>query len=200
MPRSIDPAELRTIGRRLRKAIGQATGVREPDLGPDAIMVWTEKLYPEFAALDDEESAVVSGFTQRSAPYCRRIAMATAALDNRRLANLTDLESAAALVRYSIGSVRYLMGSARDPRLDRLQRTADEAYPELLSRTWIINSLFRKHVSTEDIQAMIDTLCTDEMYRDSRGRKLYEEREIPRDGGGRPRRLFGRVVPLLLRS
>ena len=141
----------------------------------------------------------MADFLERGPAYLRRVAALKRAVDGRKRVRAADLKSSAWVIRYCLASARYAIDRGkRNPRLDRLQRAADEAYPELLGRSWIYQTLFHHHVKSRDIQEIIDMLCTDERYRDNKGRPLYEERSTPRPGGGRPRRQFGRVRSLSL--
>ena len=115
------------LGGRLAAAIDQASAVRCIQFDHDATQLWTDELYPELTGADDEDHAEAE-FTRRAAPYCLRVAGLLAALDGRQLMSKPDLAAAAALVRYSIASARYVLDrQARDPRLDRIRRALDEA-------------------------------------------------------------------------
>jgi hypothetical protein len=71
---------LAALAERLRKAIAAARKVTRLHLDADAVQLWTDELYEEFTAADDEDHAWTE-FTRRSAPYCLRVAALYAALD-----------------------------------------------------------------------------------------------------------------------
>ena len=195
-PDSMDGDVLERFSNGIEKAVNTAASINAISLSGQARSLLEDELYPEFADLAEEEDKVAD-FLERGTAYLRRVAALTAALDGRKQVRAEDLSSSAWLIRYSLASARYALDTGkRNPRLDRLQRAADEASPELLGRRWIYETLFHHNVSSEDIQEIIDTLCNDERYRDNKGRPLYEERSTPRTGGGRPRRQFGRVRSL----
>ena len=94
----------------------------------------------------DIEDEAWAEFTTRAAAYCQRIAALYAVLDGRTDMSKDDLAAAAALVRYSLASARYVLdGLHRDPRMDRLIRAIDGAGPAGLTRTEI-SALFGRHL------------------------------------------------------
>ena len=191
-PEGMTPEELEEYSNKIRKGLVHASGLDNIPLSARARRLFEDELYPEFSDLLDEDRKVAD-FLERGPSYLRRVSGLTSAIDGCKEVPVEKLESAACVVRYSLASARYALDEGkRNPRLDQLQRQADEACPDLLDREWIRGTLFHGNIKSEEIQEIIDTLCTDERYRDSRGRPLYEEREIPRRGGGRAKRKFGR--------
>ena len=139
-------------------AIDAAAGAGCIQLGRDATSLWTGELYPEFTGADDDDDRAFSEFTRRAAPYCLRIAGLYAALDGRALIGKDDLAAAGALVRYSLASARYVLGSAhRDPRMDRLTREITAAGQAGLTRT-AISALFSRKLSGDVLDQLLDEL------------------------------------------
>ena len=133
-------------------------------LGPAAIRLWTDELYPEFADLDDADDLAWSEFTRRAAPYCLRIAGLHAALDGRALIGTGDLTAAAAQIRYSVASARYVLdGVHRDPRKDRLTRAVDAAGPAGLTRSEI-SALFSRNLTAGALDKLLDWLIASGEY------------------------------------
>jgi hypothetical protein len=145
VPEPVAETVLSTLASRLADAIDAASKVECIKLGHDAISLWTDELYPEFADLDDADDLAWSEFTRRAAPYCLRIAGLHVALDGRALIGKDDLIAASAQVRYSVASARFVLdGVRRDPREDRLMRAIDAAGQTGLTRTQISGLFSRK--------------------------------------------------------
>ncbi len=155
------------LGARLADAIGNAEAVRRIQLGREAAELWTGELYPEMTGADDEDHAEAE-FTRRAAPYCLRIGGLLAALDGRQLIGKDDLTAAAALVRYSIASARYVLdGQARDPRLERIRRAVDAAGDAGLNRS-AISALFSRSLTKEVLGELLAQLTADGEYEEAR--------------------------------
>jgi hypothetical protein len=181
IPRGADPKTVTDLGGRLREAISQARGKTRVQLGEEAEALWCDELYDELTAADDEEMAWAE-FMRRAAPYCLRIAGLYAVLDGRDRISKTDLAAAAALVRYSTASARYVLGDLlRDPRMDRLTREITAAGETGLTRTQI-SALFGRHVSRDALDALLGELLSRDGY------------EIARtETGGRPVEIYRRT-------
>lgn len=145
------------LGGKLSDAITNGKPTRTIGLDPEATELWTDELYDELSAADDEDS-VWTQFTQRSAPYCRRIAALYAVLDQRYTVSKADLAAAAAVVRYSISTARYVLdGRMRDTRTDRIRRAIDAAGATGLTRTQI-SDLFSRNVKKKELDEMLADL------------------------------------------
>jgi hypothetical protein len=137
--------------------------------------------YDELSGADDEDAAWTA-FARRAAPYCRRIAALHAVLDHRSMVNETGLNAAAALVRYSIGSAKYVLDkSARNPKVDRLRRALDGAGDVGLSRREI-SALFSRNLTKEVLDELLKEIVTSgeyETFRDTgqRGRPAEKYRQ-----------------------
>lgn len=183
LPEGLGPELLYEFGGRLVKAISKASEFNRIGLSNAARDLWTDKLYPEFADLMNEEGPVAD-FMERSAPYCRRLSALTGVLKGDRKIGEEDLRAAAALVRYSISSARYVLGvKERDPKLDRLQRAVDEAYPGGLSGEQM-RDLFNRNLTKEELQDLADELCSN---------PEYELAEVHTGRPGRPRKQLRRL-------
>lgn len=173
LPEGMSDSVVRALAQRLDKAITQAKGLGPIGLTPAARERWEGSLYPEFGA-DDGDDFAWTEFTRRAAPYCRRIAALHAAMDGRRAVSADDLEAAGALVRYAIGSAKFVLDrTVRDPRMDRLVRALDSA-PEGLTRTEV-SRLFSGNRSAEELDRLLTDLVETGEY------EVFEE-----PTGGRP--------------
>ena len=167
---------------KLAAAIGRAAKVGAVQLGRDATDLWTGELYPEFAGADDDDDRAYSEFTRRAAPYCLRIGGLYAALDGRALIGKDDLAAAGALVRYSLASARYVLGSAhRDPRMDRLTRALTAAGEAGLTLT-AISALFSRNLPAAVLAELLGELLASRSYE-----------EIQAQTGGRAATLYRRT-------
>ncbi|WP_188316508.1 hypothetical protein [Solihabitans fulvus] len=105
-------------------------------------------------------------------------------LDGRDLVDATDLAAAAALVRYAIGSAKYVLDrTIRNPKMDRLRRALDGAGADGLSRE-DISALFSRNLTKK----VLDELLADLL--DTGG---YEEFTRPAQRG-RPARRYRRAT------
>ena len=182
IPEGVDEATLGTLSDDLYKGIDRARGVTIIQFGAHARRLWTDQLYDELTAGDDEDLAEAQ-FTRRAAPYCLRIAGLGAALEGRSLLSAADLVAAAAMVRYSIASARYVLDrQTRDPRLDRIHRAVDAAGEAGLTRTQV-SALFSRNLAKESLDGLLAELISDGQY------------EITRRGTrGRPAEIYRRVL------
>jgi hypothetical protein len=171
------------LSAQLADGIDKARTVQQIQLDWQATQLWTDELYDELTAGDDEDRAEAE-FTRRAAPYCLRVAGLLAVLDGRALIARADLAAAAALIRYSIASARYVLDrQARDPRLDRIRRAVDEAGQAGLSRS-AISALFSRNLSKAVLEELLAALTDDDEYEESqtatRGRpaQIYRRRGL----------------------
>jgi hypothetical protein len=166
----------------LARAIGAARKITQVQLGEEATQLWAGELYDELTAGDDEDLAEAE-FTRRAAPYCLRTAGLFAVLDGRRLISKPDLAAAAAVIRYSIASAKYVLDrQVRDPRLDRIRRAVDAAGNTGLTRTEI-SALFSRNLTKEVLGELLAQLVEDGEYEESRTAT-----------GGRPAETYRRVL------
>ena len=171
-----------TLGGRLASAIDQARNVGCIQFDREATDLWVADLYPELTGADDEDHAEAE-FTRRAAPYCLRIAGLLAALEGRALMTGADLASAAAVVRYSMASARFVLDrQVRDPRLDRIKRAIDTAGDSGLSRS-AISALFSRNLTKEVLDELLSQLSEDDVYEVARQHTR-----------GRPAETYRRVV------
>jgi Protein of unknown function (DUF3987) len=182
MPSGIDPEVLDGLSKRLAKNLTSARTKNQITLGQEAKTLWSGEVYDEMISCDDENAAYTP-FIQRAAPYCRRIAALIAVLDGRTVAGKEDLASAAALVRYSIASAKYVLHrQARDPRLDKIRRAVDTS-PDGLTRSEI-SALFSRNLSSTVLDELLTALTGDGEYE-----------IITRATGGRPAEVYRRTPP-----
>ncbi len=164
VPEPVAEPDLARLAGRLSDAVDEAGKVRCIQLGHAAIGLWTDELYPEFADLDDGDDLAWSEFTRRAAPYCLRIAGLSAALDGRALIGKDDLIAAAAQIRYSVASARFVLnGVRRDPREDRLVRAIDAAGQAGLTRT-AISGLFSRKLAASVLDDLLSRLIASDGY------------------------------------
>lgn len=163
IPLGVDYATQDRLGSLLQDAIQRGREIGEIGLSDEAKQLWTAELYDEFTEADDED-ALWTEFARRAAPYCRRIAAMYAAMDGRNLVGKDDLAAAAALVRYSVDSAKYVLdGRRRDPRMDRLMRAIDAAGTKGLSRAEI-SALFSRKLSTQVLAELLAALVETGRY------------------------------------
>jgi hypothetical protein len=180
IPTGVSAELVAELGGRLQKAITGAKDLGAIGMEPAATALWTGDLYDEFTEADDED-ALWTEFARRAAPYCRRIAALYAVLDQRRFVCRADLVAAAALVRYAIGTARFVLdGRRRDPRADRITRALDGAGEGGLSRAHI-SALFSRNLSKSVLDELLAGLVET---------GHYEFLKIPT--GGRPAEVYRR--------
>ncbi len=181
IPERMDPHVLKDLLVRLQKAVSRAQAFREIGLSAAGDRRW-RALYDEFDAIEEEDFGW-SECTRRAKPYCRRVAALLAVADARDLVGPDDLDAAAALVRYSIASAKFVLdGRDRDPRMDRLRRAIDSSETGL-SRSQV-SGMFSRNLSKEVLDAMLDALTGTGEYQ-----------EIRTSTGGRPATRFARLPP-----
>jgi hypothetical protein len=181
LPQGIPDRTLSDLAHRLATAIAAAQSITLIELTEPSRQLWCDELYDEFSAADDEDSAWTE-FARRAAPYCLRIAALYAALESQQRISVNDLAAAAALVRYSVASTKYVLDRQhRDPRLDRIRRSIDAAGTQGLTRTDVFK-LFSRNLSAKLLDELLEQLLTDEAYEISETRT-----------GGRPATTYRRV-------
>ncbi|WP_084211533.1 DUF3987 domain-containing protein [Pseudonocardia acaciae] len=149
------PADLiDELGASLAKRLQKGAHLGRIGLTAPAAALW-RGLYVEFGT-DHGDTGPVEQFLARTAPNCLRIAAIHAALDNTPDIEPDHLNAAAALVRYSIASVRTIFSNNGDQR--RLLDFITEAGPTGRTRTEITNVCFGKNRTSEDIEPLLDTL------------------------------------------
>ena len=167
IPEGVSEHTVETLGGKLYDGIAAAREVGQIQLGREATQVWTGGLYDEFTEADDEDRAEAE-FTRRAAPYCLRVAGLLAALEGRGLVGPADLAAAAALVRYSIASAKFVLDrQARNPRLDRIRRAIDAAGAEGLSRS-AVSALFSRNLPRPALEELLAELISGDEYEESR--------------------------------
>jgi Protein of unknown function (DUF3987) len=154
LPSGLGPEEIGPLAARLAKGIEAARSLRQIGLDREARDLWSNEVYEELTTYDDE-AAIYTQFIQRAAPYCRRIAALLAALDGRRDASKDDLAAAAATVRYSIASAKYILGrTSHNPNLDKIRRAIGTAGEEGLTKTEI-SALFSRNLPKDALEALL---------------------------------------------
>lgn len=180
IPEGVHESTVEKLSSKLYDDISEAREVGVIQLGDDAKGLWTGELYEELTEGDDEDRAE-GEFTRRAAPYCLRIAGLLAALEGRGLISNGDLRAAAAVVRYSIASARFVLDrQARDPRLDRIRRAIDAAGNEGLTRTEV-SGLFSRNLAKVALNQLLAELTEDGQYE-----------ETNKATGGRPALMYRR--------
>ena len=170
----IAETDLRALAAKLGSAVQAAKVVTKISLDDQAKKLWTSDLYEELIGADHEDTAAAE-FTRRAAPYCLRIAGLHAVLNRRDQVDADDLNAAAALVRYSVASARYVLEQTTgDPRLDRIRRAVADARTDGLSRTEI-SALFGRNAPVALLDELLAQLLTDPEFE-----------EFTAASGGRP--------------
>lgn len=150
------------LGRRLGAAIDRGSRLGAVQLGDAAKELWVEQLYDEFTDTDEDDQ-IWTEFTRRATPYCLRIAALHAVLDGRTVIDKDDLAAGGALVRYAIGSARFVLDrQVRDPRMDRIRR-AIGGKPDGLTRTEV-SGLFSRNLAKAALDLLLDELVVSGQY------------------------------------
>jgi len=181
IPEGVSEHTVETLSTKLYDGIAAARDVGQIQLGREATQVWTGTLYDEFTEADDEDRAEAE-FTRRAAPYCLRVAGLLAALEGRGLVGPADLGAAAALIRYSIASAKFVLDrQARNPRLDRIRRAIDAAGADGLSRS-AVSALFSRNLPRPALEELLAELISGDEYEESltatRGRPAQTYRRV----------------------
>lgn len=167
LPEGIAPDILSTLAARLGEAIARAARHKAVGLDQGAADLWTEELYDDLSCADDEEGAWTE-FARRAVPYCRRIAALYAVLDDRPLADAGDLKAAAALVRYSMGTAKFVLDrTLRNPRVDTLRRALDGAGEAGMSRG-AVSALFGRNLSRQVLDGLLREVMASGQYEEFR--------------------------------
>lgn len=181
IPSGVPAATVEKLGDRLSKALTAARSAGAIGLTQDAVQLWTAEVYDEMTEADDEDAAWTE-FARRAAPYCRRIAALYAVIDGRTDVSKGDLMAAAAFVRYSVDTARFVLdGRRRDPRADRIVRALDGAGARGLNKTKV-SALFSRNLPEKVLTALLEELV---------GSGRYECVKIPT--GGRPAEVYRRT-------
>ncbi|MEU4803068.1 DUF3987 domain-containing protein [Actinosynnema sp. NPDC023587] len=163
LPEGIAPEVLSELGAQLRAAIERATRHGAVGLGQGARQLWEDHLYDELGCADDEEGAW-SEFARRALPYCRRIAALYAVLDDRSEVDVGDLAAAAALVRYSIATAKFVLDrTLRNPRVDTLRRALDGVGEAGLSRGEV-SALFGRNLAKQLLDRLLHEVMASGEY------------------------------------
>ncbi len=167
LPEGIAPEVLSELGARLREAVERAARHGEVGLDEEARRLWNEELYDELGCADDEEGAWTE-FARRALPYCRRIAALYAVLDDRDQVDVEDLKAAAALVRYSIGTAKFVLDrTLRNPRVDTLRRALDGAGEAGLGRGEV-SALFGRNLTKQVLDELLHEVMATGEYTEFR--------------------------------
>ena len=183
LPSGLSAEQIAPLAQRLAQGITAAKGIHQIGLDREAIALWTAEIYEELTTYDDE-AAVYTQFIQRAAPYCRRIAALSAALDGRRMVSKDDLAAASATVRYSIASAKYILGrTSRNPNLDKVRRAIGAAGSDGLTRSEI-SALFSRNMPKDALDTLLDEILSS-----------GEVETFARATGGRPAVAYREVAP-----
>jgi hypothetical protein len=165
IPEGVSENTVAALSAKLSEGIEAAREVGQLSLQKDATDLWATEIYDELTEGDDEDQAEAE-FTRRSAPYCLRAAGLLAALEGRPLIGAADLIAAAALIRYSIASAKFVLDrQARNPRLDRIRRAIDAAGGGL-SRS-AVSGLFSRNLTKEVLEELLVQLTADGTYEET---------------------------------
>jgi hypothetical protein len=138
----------REVEGRIRRGRGVGTLTR----APDTLVAWAE-LYEEFVDLEDDE--VLGPWVSRAVPYTLRLAGLYAALDGLSAVRLDHLTSAAAMVRYSMDSVRYVLDSgSRHSDVETIARLIKNGGPSGVPRSVITKAMSGRR-SASDVGDLI---------------------------------------------
>lgn len=162
----------------LRTRLARARRVGEIRRAVSAADYWRH-LYNELVDLEDDP--VVSDWVARCIPQVMRLAALYAALDGTAEIQEHHLRAAAALVRYAMDSVRYVVqGGEAQPRSDvaYVSKLSKQAGPDGINR-----SALTKAFGSRGDAAALDATLTDVMALPG-----FESKEVKT--GGRPSRCY----------
>lgn len=149
------PDEVRgVLVARLREALAFAQHLDEPlERDGEARALWAE-VYPE---LSEGHIGLFGAVTARAEVQVLRLSLLYALLDQSRIVRAEHLLAALALWEYCEASVRYLFGDATgDPLADRILTALRAEGP--MTRTDIIEKLFKRHAKADAIDGALGTL------------------------------------------
>lgn len=183
LPKGVDQVTVTALSGRLIERVGEASKIGRITFTQGAEDLWVSGLYREFAEMDDDDHPWTE-FTRRAAPYCLRIGALHAALEGRDQITESHLSAAAALVRYSIASAKFVLDvTPRDPRLDRLRRAIDSAGNRGISKKDMFG-LFARNLTKDQLDALTTELTNEGDYEWTRvqtgGRPAEALRRKPR--------------------
>jgi hypothetical protein len=166
------------LGASLRARITEARRVTRIARTAAAAALWDDQLYAEFAGGQQEDNERLARFTARAQPYCLRLSMLYALLDGKREVDVPHLEAAAALVRYSITSVRALLRTPEDAHLDRLVVALHDVGRQGLSRTEV-NHLFAGRLTAPELDDLLQRVPGLEVIEVATGGRPAKRYTIP---------------------
>lgn len=163
LPDPVPEWTLRQMSKRLSNAIAQGSLIDRIKLSKPAAALWKDELYDEFSG--DDEDTPWAQFARRAAPYCLRIAALHACLDVRNEISFEDLVAAAALVRFSIDSAKYVLDrTTGDHRLDKICRTIEESVSGYATKTEI-STVFGRNTKADVLDELIDQVVASGKYK-----------------------------------
>jgi hypothetical protein len=159
------PRELMTrLGEQLRLRMQAAHRRGWIPRTPAAAEMWHD-VYAELSVgEDDTDNDRLGQFIARSIPYTLRLSVLYALLDGEAAVDVRHIEAAAALVRYSIASVRVLLRSPEDDQVARLTAYLTEAGSEGASRT-NVNDFFRGRLTAPELDDLLGRIPGLEVHR-----------------------------------
>jgi hypothetical protein len=192
-PSPTSPERVNELAQRIQKVLEIAKAERWVDrdhtrmqMTDEARQIW-RKLYMD-ALNSRNHGERINALIERRAPMLLRMAMIFALCDLTHVIDVRHINAAAAWVRYSVDSVKFIFNSAAD---EAAAEATDEDAAKIImflhehehaSRTNISLGCFQNHASKARIDAALDELLTA-----SPPRVLIEE---DRTGSGRPTKFY----------
>jgi hypothetical protein len=174
---------VRDLADNLRHRLAEGSNAGAIGLTDHAQTVWRD-LYIEFGT-DHGDTGVVEQFLARTAPNCLRIAAIHAAIDGKPAITTSHLKAAAALVRYSVASVRTVFNGNEDLR--KLLDFITDAGADGRTGKQISTDCFSRNRTAAQIGALLAQLT-------AAGTVIHTSRR-PEGGRGRPAEVYTAAPP-----
>ncbi|HOJ61679.1 MAG TPA: hypothetical protein PK878_15450 [bacterium] len=151
----LNQSALNSIVMRLHEALEAAHNVGEMDMTEAAWTIWENGIYQ---ILSRDIPGLFGMVTARAEAQVRRLACLYALLDHSGTVDVPHLESALAVWRYAEDSARYIFGDATNNRAaDTIMAHLRQA-PDGLTRKEIIENVFQRNKSSEEIAQALHLL------------------------------------------
>jgi hypothetical protein len=110
-----------------------------------------------YSELSSERRHVMAA---RSEAYCKRLATIYALLDGTAVVSIEHLDAAVAVFDYVTSTIEYVFGSATPDRNEAKILDALKAAPDGLTRTEISVGVFKRHLKSKVLGALLGRLLT----------------------------------------
>lgn len=162
MPEAMPDKAIRRFQKILAANIAAVSGHQQITMNEKAGRLWTE-IYPE---LTMDYSGAAGALVNRSETHAIRLAMIYALMLGHKQIKAADLEAALALIKYSRESTSIIFKRCpTDGRKEKIIRALINADRNRMTLTDININVFRRNVSSEEIQVMLTELQTSKLIK-----------------------------------